>query len=143
MTICVATICRWVYGIVAQATCGMNTCAYHCASGCFAEARSVRTETNRETLSAVSAKQFFADHPPSSTELLRRAAETDPEVASLLSVHPRNVDAAIHSSIYPDDKMLIRQMICDSAFHGIPHQIAAAHRTKTKCFGSVPDPRTA
>jgi hypothetical protein len=42
-----------------------------------------------------SAKQFFADPPPSSTELLRRAAETDPEVASLLSVHPRNVDDAI------------------------------------------------
>ena len=30
-----------------------------------------------------SAKQFFADRPPSSTELLRRAAETDPEAASL------------------------------------------------------------
>jgi hypothetical protein len=35
-----------------------------------------------------------------------------------------------YSSIYADDKMLIRQMSCDSAFHGIPHQIAAAHRTK-------------
>jgi len=30
--------------------------------------------------------------PPSSTELLCRAAETDPEAASLLSAHPRNVD---------------------------------------------------
>jgi hypothetical protein len=29
------------------------------------------------------------------TELLRRAAEIDPEAASLLSVHPRNVDGAI------------------------------------------------
>ena len=44
-----------------------------------------------------------------------------------------------YSSIYADDKMLIRQMSCDSAFHGIPHQIAAAHRTKTECLGSVPD----
>ena len=44
-----------------------------------------------------------------------------------------------YSSIYSDDKMLIRQMSCDSAFHGIPHQIAAAHRTKTECLGSVPD----
>ena len=31
-----------------------------------------------------------------------------------------------YSSIYSDDKMLIRKMSCDSAFHGIPHQIAAA-----------------
>ena len=37
-----------------------------------------------------------------------------------------------YSSIYVDDKMLIRQMSCDSAFHGIPHQIAAAHRTKNQ-----------
>ena len=44
-----------------------------------------------------------------------------------------------YSSIYADDKMLIRQMICDSVYHGIPHQIAAAHRTKTECLGSVPD----
>ena len=44
-----------------------------------------------------------------------------------------------YSSIYADDKMLIRQMSCDSAFHGIPHPIAAAHRTKTECLGSVPD----
>jgi hypothetical protein len=35
--------------------------------------------------------------------------------------------------------MLIGQMSSDSAFHGIPHQIAAAHRTKTECLGSVPD----
>ena len=42
-----------------------------------------------------SAKQFFADRPPASTELLRRAEETDPEAASLLSEHPRNVDGAI------------------------------------------------
>ena len=44
-----------------------------------------------------------------------------------------------YSSIYADDKMLIRQMSCDSAFHGIPHQTAAAHRKKTECLGSVPD----
>jgi hypothetical protein len=44
-----------------------------------------------------------------------------------------------YSSIYADDKMLIRQMICDSVFHGIPTKIAAAHRTKTECLGSVPD----
>jgi hypothetical protein len=39
-----------------------------------------------------------------------------------------------YSSIYADDESLIRQMSCDSAFHGIPHQIAAAHRTKTECL---------
>jgi hypothetical protein len=44
-----------------------------------------------------------------------------------------------YSSIYADDELLIRQMSCDSAFHGIPHQIAAAHRMKTECLGSVPD----
>ena len=47
-----------------------------------------------------SAKQFFADFPSASTELLRRAAETDPETASPLSVHPRNVDDAI-LSVHP------------------------------------------
>jgi hypothetical protein len=41
-----------------------------------------------------------------------------------------------YSSIYADDKMFIRQMSCDSAFHGSPHQIAAAHRTSS---ASVPD----
>jgi hypothetical protein len=44
-----------------------------------------------------------------------------------------------YSSIYADDKMLVGQMSSDIAFHGIPHQIAAAHRTKTECVGSVPD----
>jgi hypothetical protein len=44
-----------------------------------------------------------------------------------------------YSSIYSDDKVFIRQMSCDNAFHGIPHQIAAAHRTKSECPGSVPD----
>jgi hypothetical protein len=43
-----------------------------------------------------------------------------------------------YSSIYSDDKMLIRQMSLDGAFHAIPHQIAAAHRTKTEYLGSVP-----
>ena len=45
--------------------------------------------------SEFSAKQFFADRPPASTELLCRAAETDPEAASLISVHPRSADGAI------------------------------------------------
>ena len=44
-----------------------------------------------------------------------------------------------YSSIYADDELLIRQMSCDSGFHGSPHQIAAARRTKTECLGSVPD----
>jgi hypothetical protein len=47
-----------------------------------------------------------------------------------------------YSSIYADDELLIRQMSCDSAFHGSPHQIAAAHRTNTECLGSVPDHRS-
>ena len=44
-----------------------------------------------------------------------------------------------YSSIYSDDKILISQMSRDSGFHGSPHQIAAAHRTKIECLGSVPD----
>jgi hypothetical protein len=47
--------------------------------------------------------------------------------------------AGFYSSIYSNDEMLIRQMSDDSAFHGTPHHIAAAHRTKTECLGSVPD----
>ena len=43
-----------------------------------------------------------------------------------------------YSSIYSDDKMLIRQMSLDGAFHAIPHQIAAAHRTKTECSAAFP-----
>ena len=73
------------------------------------------------------------------TELLRRAAEIDPEAASLLSVHPKNADGAILLVHYADDKMLIGQMSSDIAFHGILYQIAAAHRMKTECLGSVPD----
>ena len=44
-----------------------------------------------------------------------------------------------YSSIYSDDKMLIGQMSSDIAFHGNPHQIAAAHRPKAERLGSVPD----
>ena len=39
-----------------------------------------------------------------------------------------------YSSIHTNE-----QITCDSVFHEIPHQIAAAHRTKTECLGSVPD----
>ena len=47
-----------------------------------------------------------------------------------------------HSSIYSDDKMLIRQMSRDSAFHGIPPPKSLPHiETKTECLGSVPDHR--
>jgi hypothetical protein len=91
------------------------------------------------TLTKVSAMRFVADHPPSSTELVRRAAETDPEVTSLLSVHPRNADGAILLVHRLGDKMLMRQISCDSVFHGVPHRIAAAHRTKAECLGTVPD----
>jgi hypothetical protein len=42
-----------------------------------------------------SAKALFGENPPSSTELLRRAAETHREVANLLSEHPRNDDGVI------------------------------------------------
>jgi hypothetical protein len=34
--------------------------------------------------------------------------------------------------------MLIRQMSCDSAFHGSPNQIAAAHRTMVECLAAFP-----
>jgi hypothetical protein len=44
-----------------------------------------------------------------------------------------------YSTIHADNKMLIRQMSGDSVFHGVPRHIAAAHRTKIECLGSVPD----
>jgi hypothetical protein len=44
-----------------------------------------------------------------------------------------------YSSVYSDDKMLIRKMSRDSVLHGNPHRTAAAHRTKTESLGSVPD----
>jgi hypothetical protein len=44
-----------------------------------------------------------------------------------------------YSSINADDEMLITRMSGDSVCHENPHQIAAAHRTKTDCLGSVPD----
>jgi hypothetical protein len=44
-----------------------------------------------------------------------------------------------YSPVHADYEMLTSQMRGDSVFHEIPHQIAAAHRTKTECLGSVPD----
>ena len=44
-----------------------------------------------------------------------------------------------YSSIYADDKMLIRQMSCDSAFHGFPTKIAAAHLNEDRRLAIVPD----
>jgi hypothetical protein len=44
-----------------------------------------------------------------------------------------------YSSVYSDDKMLIRKMSRDSVLHRNPHQTVAAHRTKTESLGSVPD----
>jgi hypothetical protein len=44
-----------------------------------------------------------------------------------------------YPSIHSDDEMLIRQLSCDSAFHGSPHPIAAADRARTECHGSVPN----
>jgi hypothetical protein len=55
-------------------------------------------QTARQQWIEFSAKEFFADCPVASTALLRRAAETDRGVASLLSVHPRNADGAIYSA---------------------------------------------
>jgi hypothetical protein len=43
-----------------------------------------------------------------------------------------------YSSIHANDEMLIRQMSSDSVFHGIPHQIAAAHRRKPECSAAFP-----
>ena len=43
-----------------------------------------------------------------------------------------------YSSIYSDDKMLIRQMICDGAFHGIPHPNRCRTRTKTNLSAAFP-----
>ena len=63
-------------------------------------------------------------------------------IAELQAFSQRIEKAAMvrfYCSIHADDKMLIRQMRCDSAFHGIPH----ANRCRTSNerpndLGSVP-----
>jgi hypothetical protein len=67
---------------------------FHCIE--LDKTQATRSTPPHQTASKhrISAEQFFAD-PPLATEPLRRAAETDREVASLLSEHPRNVDDAI------------------------------------------------
>jgi hypothetical protein len=55
---------------------------YRMAIGKSAQKRRERRPPSRPH--GFSAEQFFADFPPPSTEPLRRAAETDREVASLL-----------------------------------------------------------
>jgi len=44
----------------------------------------------------------------------------------------------LYSSIYADDKMLIRQISCDSAFHGLPHQIAAHTERRPNALAAFP-----
>ena len=75
-------------------------------------------------------------HRPDFYVVLRKLI---PELQALSQRIQETSMVRFYSSVYADDKMLIRQMNCDSAFHGIPHQIAAAHRTKSECPGSVPD----
>src|SRR6516225_7707064 len=80
--------------------------------------------------------------PLARVHTLMSCCGNDREAASLLSGHPRNVDGATLLVHLSDDKMLIAKMGGDSAFHGnVPTQIAAAHRTKAECLGSVPDLR--
>jgi hypothetical protein len=60
-----------------------------------------------------------------------------------LQTFPKSIQETLmvrfYSSIYADDKMLIRQMSCDSALHGIPRQSPAATLNEDRMFGSVPD----
>ena len=44
-----------------------------------------------------------------------------------------------YSSVYSDNKMLIRQMSGDSAFHGIPHPNRCRMSNEDQFLGSVPD----
>ena len=79
-----------------------------------------------------SAKQFFADRPPASTELLCRAAKLIVELQAFSQCIQETPMVRFYSSIDSDDKLLIRQMSCESVFHGIPHQIAAAHSSEDR-----------
>jgi hypothetical protein len=54
------------------------------ADNCFARQHQRRADNCLAPYTEFSAKQFLAERPPASTQLLRRAAETDPEAASLL-----------------------------------------------------------
>ena len=48
-----------------------------------------------------------------------------------LQTFPKSIQETLmvrfYASIYADDKMLIRQMSCDSALHGIPRQSPLQH----------------
>jgi hypothetical protein len=48
-----------------------------------------------------------------------------------LQTFPKSIQETLmvrfYASIYADDKMLIRQMSCDSALHGIPRQSPPQH----------------
>ena len=44
-----------------------------------------------------------------------------------------------YSSIYSDDKMLIRQISCDSASHGSPHPNRCRTSNEDRMSSSVPD----
>jgi hypothetical protein len=67
------------------------------------------------------------------------------ELIPKLQAFPESIQEAsmvrFYSSIYADDKMLIRQMSCDSAFHENTSSIAAATLNEDRMFGSVPERR--
>ena len=45
-----------------------------------------------------------------------------------------------YSTVDPNDIVVIRQVICDGAFHVRPHPSLPRHWTKTEMCSSVPDP---
>ena len=45
-----------------------------------------------------------------------------------------------YSTVNPNDIVVIRQVICDGAFHVRPHPSLPQHWTKTEMCSSVPDP---
>jgi hypothetical protein len=45
-----------------------------------------------------------------------------------------------YSTVDPNDIVVIRQMICDGAFHVRPHPSLPRHWTKTELCSSAPDP---
>jgi hypothetical protein len=46
----------------------------------------------------------------------------------------------LYSTVDPNDIVVIRQVICDSAFHVRPHPSLPRYWTKTEMCSSVPDP---
>ena len=83
-----------------------------------------------------SAKQFFADRRLHRLNFYLVLRKLIPKLQAFSQSIQETSMVRFYSSVYSDNKMLIRKMSCDSAFMEIPTQVAAANRTKPNVSGS-------